>query len=88
MLVIKLFIEFFGEGLEELGVIKSIGNSDYQVKFGQEVLGIDPRYFRPTEVNSLKGDFSLARKELGWKPKIHIKSLIKDMVTHELKNLK
>ena len=48
---------------------------------------IDNKYFRPTEVNSLKGDFSLAKKELGWVPKIHIKTLIKEMVTDELKDI-
>ncbi len=50
------------------------------------IIEIDDKYFRPTEVNSLKGDYSLARKELGWKPRIQIKSLIKDMVTDELEN--
>ena len=46
---------------------------------------IDQKYFRPTEVDSLKGDFSLARKELGWKPLININSLVKEMVREELK---
>ena len=49
------------------------------------IIEIDQKYFRPTEVNSLKGDFNLARKELNWKPKIHINTLINQMVTEELK---
>jgi GDPmannose 4,6-dehydratase len=51
------------------------------------IIEIDNKYFRPTEVNSLKGDFSLAKKELGWMPKIHIKTLIQEMVNDELKFL-
>ena len=50
------------------------------------IIEIDKKYFRPTEVNSLKGDFSLARKELGWKPKIQVKNLVKEMIVEELKN--
>ncbi len=51
------------------------------------IIEIDPRYFRPTEVNSLKGDFSLAKKELGWQPKININTLIDEMVHEELNNI-
>ena len=50
------------------------------------IIEIDPRYFRPTEVNSLKGDFSLAKKELAWQPKININTLIDEMVQKELNN--
>ena len=52
------------------------------------IIQIDQKYYRPTEVNSLRGNFSLAKKELGWKPKTEIKTLIKEMVYTELKNLK
>jgi GDPmannose 4,6-dehydratase len=52
----------------------------------KSIIEIDKKYFRPTEVNSLKGNFSLAKKELNWKPKIHIKSLVKEMIEEELKN--
>ena len=51
------------------------------------IIEIDKRYFRPTEVYSLKGDFSLAKKELGWKPKININSLIAEMIEEELNNV-
>ena len=52
------------------------------------IIEIDKKYYRPTEVDSLKGNFSLAKKELGWMPKIHIKSLINEMVVKELNILK
>ena len=49
------------------------------------IIEIDKKYFRPTEVNSLKGNFSKARKLLNWKPKYSIKNLIKEMIIKELK---
>ncbi len=52
------------------------------------IIEIDKKYYRPTEVDSLKGNFSLAKKELGWTPKIHIKNLINEMVVKELNILK
>ena len=56
------------------------------MKVKKPIIEIDRRYFRPTEVNSLRGNYFLARKELGWKPKIQIKNLIKEMIVEELKN--
>ena len=54
----------------------------------KSIIEIDKKYYRPTEVDSLKGNFSLAKKELGWKPKTHIKSLIKEMVAKEYNTFK
>ena len=51
------------------------------------IIEIDNKYFRPTEVDSLKGDFSLARKELNWKPKIQINELIEEMISEEINQL-
>jgi len=51
------------------------------------IIEIDKKYFRPTEVNSLKGDFSLAKKELSWKPKININNLVDEMIKEEFKNI-
>jgi GDPmannose 4,6-dehydratase len=65
-----------GTGLKEKGYWKN-----------NSIVEIDKKYFRPTEVNSLKGDFSLAKKELGWKPKINIYDLIDEMVKEELNNI-
>ena len=50
------------------------------------IIEIDKKYFRPTEVESLKGDYRKARKILKWKPKIDIKDLVKEMVSYELKH--
>ncbi|MCK5485982.1 MAG: GDP-mannose 4,6-dehydratase, partial [Desulfobacterales bacterium] len=51
---------------------------------GNVIVCIDPRYFRPTEVDTLLGDSSKARKQLGWEPKTTFKELVKEMVTMDL----
>ena len=68
-------IEFVGEGVEEKGIDK---------KTGKVLIEVDPRYFRPAEVDCLLGDSSKARKELGWEPKCELKALIKEMVESDL----
>jgi GDPmannose 4,6-dehydratase len=80
-------IEFNGHGVEEVAKVKAC-NGDYQVPIGQEVLKIDPRYFRPTEVDLLLGDPAKAQKKLGWKPKYDLDSLLKDMMEADLKLFK
>ncbi|MEZ5917554.1 MAG: GDP-mannose 4,6-dehydratase [Parvularculaceae bacterium] len=52
---------------------------------GSELVKIDPRYFRPTEVDLLLGDATKARQELGWKPKVGFKDLVKELVASDLK---
>ncbi|MCX6707122.1 MAG: GDP-mannose 4,6-dehydratase, partial [Candidatus Woesearchaeota archaeon] len=59
-----------------------------RVDTGEIVVKIDPSYYRPAEVDVLLGDSSKARKELGWKPKIMFKELVKEMVESDLKELK
>jgi GDPmannose 4,6-dehydratase len=73
---LKLKIEWKGKGINESGFIN-----------GKKKIIIDKNYFRPTEVESLLGNSKKARKELNWKPRYNIKSLIKDMVVEELKKL-
>jgi GDPmannose 4,6-dehydratase len=73
-------IEFKGEGNKEIGIVASSNNPDFAVKPGQKVVMVDPKYYRPTEVDLLIGDASKARKELGWKPKYDLPMLIKEMV--------
>lgn len=68
-------IEFKGEGVNEVGVDKATG---------KVIIEVDPRYFRPTEVDLLLGDSSKARKELGWEPKYDLPMLIKEMVEEDL----
>jgi GDPmannose 4,6-dehydratase len=80
-------IEFQGHGVEEVAKVKAC-NGDYQVPAGQVVLKIDPRYFRPTEVDLLLGDPTKAQTKLGWKPKHDLDSLLKDMMEADLKLFK
>ena len=63
------------ENLKECGIDQ---------KSGKVIVKIDPKYFRPTEVDFLKGDASKAKKKLGWRPKISFISLVKEMIKHEL----
>lgn len=67
-------IEFKGKGVDEVGIDKSTG---------KVVIEVDPRYFRPTEVDLLLGDSTKAREELGWKPKYDLPALIKEMVQED-----
>ena len=91
--VIKTFfevgieVEFKGKGIEEVGfVVKN--KYDAKVKIGQTVVKIDPRYYRPTDVDELMGDASYAKKILNWAPKYNIDMIIKEMIEYDLKLLK
>ncbi len=78
-------LEFKGKGIDEKGFVKSCSNPRYQIETGKEVLAVDPRYFRPTEVELLIGDATKAKEKLGWVPKYKLKDLIKDMMKNDLK---
>ncbi len=69
-------ITWKGEGLEEKGI---------DAATGREIIHIDPRYFRPTEVDTLLGDPTKAKEKLGWVPKVSFESLVKEMVVEDLK---
>jgi GDPmannose 4,6-dehydratase len=73
-------VAFTGEGVEEKGHVVSVNNPDSKVQVGDVVLEIDPRYFRPTEVELLIGDPTKAKTKLGWEPKHDLASLVKDMM--------
>ncbi len=81
-------IEFKGSGLDEKGFISKIINNKYKFKLGQEVINIDSKYFRPTEVDILIGDSSKARSSLGWKPKYNLSDLVKEMMKNDLNKIK
>ena len=82
-------IAWQGKGLKEVGFIKRIKNKKlYRLKKDQIIIQVDKKYFRPSEVDYLLGDSSKAKKLLGWKPKIHIKKLIKLMIDEDIKNIK
>ena len=77
-------INFKGEGVKEIGYIAACNHPDFQLEIGKEVLAIDPRYFRPTEVDLLIGDPTKAMTKLGWKPKYTLKTLIEEMVEADI----
>ncbi|BBB19561.1 GDP-mannose 4,6-dehydratase [Helicobacter cinaedi] len=77
-------IEFRGEGVNEKGYIKAC-NGEFKLELGKEVVCVDERYFRPTEVDLLIGDASKAREKLGWIPEYDLNALVKDMVQSDLK---
>jgi GDPmannose 4,6-dehydratase len=73
-------VEFKGEGSEEKGYVVSCSNPDFQVESGKLVVAVDPKYFRPTEVDLLIGDPTKSNTKLGWKPKYNLAMLVKEMV--------
>ena len=77
-------LEFKGEGVNETAVVTKCNNPSYQLPVGKEVVGIDPRYFRPTEVDLLIGDPTKANTKLGWIPKYDLPALVKEMVEADL----
>jgi GDPmannose 4,6-dehydratase len=81
-----LELEFTGEGLSEVGTVSAV-TSDMapEVKVGDIVLRIDPRYFRPAEVETLLGDPAKAREVLGWEPQITAQQMCAEMVAEDLK---
>ena len=77
-------LEFKGESVAEKGFVKSCSNPDYQVPIGKEVLAVDPKYFRPTEVDLLIGDPTKAKTKLGWECRYDLGALVKDMMQSDL----
>ena len=80
-------IKFKGDGHEEIGVVVA-NNKSAKVKIGQEIIKIDSRYYRPTEVESLLGDASYAKKTIGWEPTYNIDELVHEMVLNDLEYFK
>ncbi len=78
-------LEFKGKGVEEKGIVKECNDPNYQLEIGKEVVAVDPRYFRPTEVELLIGDATKAKEKLGWKLDYTLPELIKDMMQNDLK---
>jgi GDPmannose 4,6-dehydratase len=74
---------FSGEGENEVGFVVKC-NGDYQLEPGRVIVKVDPKYFRPTEVELLLGDPSKAMSKLGWKPKYDLKSLVKEMIQSDV----
>jgi GDPmannose 4,6-dehydratase len=79
-------LEFTGEGVDEIATITGIeGDKAPALKVGDVVMRIDPRYFRPAEVETLLGDPSKAKKNLGWVPEITAQEMCAEMVMEDHK---
>ena len=85
---IGISLEFKGEGENEVGIVISCSNKDYQLEIGKEVIAVSKKYFRPTEVDLLIGDPTKAKEKLGWVPEISLEELIDEMMESDLKNVK
>ena len=77
-------LEFRGEGVNEKAYVISCKNPEYQIEIGKEVLAVDPKYFRPTEVDLLIGDPTKAKEKLGWIPEYDLNFLVKDMMKSDI----
>jgi GDPmannose 4,6-dehydratase len=77
---IGIEVEFRGAAETEKGYVVSCSNPDFQLPAGREVVAVDPKYYRPTEVDLLIGDPSKAHAKLGWKPKYDLPMLVSEMV--------
>ena len=88
MLVFKelgVIIDFKGKNQKEVGFVVS-NDSEYKLSVGQEILKVDPTYYRPSEVDILVGDSTKAKLKLNWTPKYDLHGLVKDMVQSDLKH--
>jgi len=81
---VGITVEFKGEGVEEKGYVISCSNPEFQVAAGTEVVAVDPKYFRPTEVELLIGDPTKSKTKLGWEPKYDLKGLVAEMVAADV----
>ncbi|BAC93113.1 GDP-mannose-4,6-dehydratase [Vibrio vulnificus YJ016] len=82
-------LEFSGEGIDEIATVVSIDGENAQVlKVGDVIVRVDPRYFRPAEVETLLGDPTKAKEKLGWEPEITVEEMCAEMVQHDLAKAK
>jgi len=77
-------VKFNGKGVNEKAHVIACSNPDYQIEIGKMVVGVDPRYFRPTEVELLIGDATKCNKKLGWEPEYDLAALVSDMVESDV----
>jgi GDPmannose 4,6-dehydratase len=82
--IVGIELTFVGENENEIAKVKACNNPDYQLEIGTTVVRVDPRYFRPTEVDLLIGDASKAQQKLGWKPKYDLDALVEEMVKSDM----
>ena len=83
-----IVLRFEGVGVDEVGVVAAVVNPDIALSPGQTIVRVDPRYFRPTEVETLLGDPTKAREKLGWVPKTSFAELVTEMVRSDYDHAK
>ena len=76
-------LAFSGDGESEIGTVKTVSGTKAKCKPGDVIVKVDPRYFRPTEVETLLGDATKAKTKLGWTPKITLAELVREMVASD-----
>jgi len=82
-------LEFSGEAVNEVATVTAITGTDAPaLKIGDTIVAVDPRYFRPTEVETLLGDPAKAKTELGWVPEITLQQMVEEMVAYDLDQAK
>lgn len=81
-------LAFDGNDEEEVGIVTASYHPDFPVQVGATVVAIDPRYYRPTEVDLLIGDPAKAMRKLGWKPKYNVKTLVAEMIASDMIEVK
>lgn len=81
-------VRFEGEGEKEVGIVASVRDDKAKVKVGDVIVKVDPRYFRPTEVETLLGDPSKAKQKLGWVPQTTFEQLVAEMVESDYTSAK
>jgi GDPmannose 4,6-dehydratase len=85
---VGITVEFKGEGAEERGYVVSCSSPDFQIEAGKEIVAVDPKYFRPTEVELLIGDPTKSKTKLGWTPKYDLKMLVEDMMQSDVEHFR
>lgn len=85
---LQIQIAFEGKGVKEIAKVVCCHHPDYQLPTGAIVVRVDPRYYRPTEVDLLIGDASKARQKLGWEPQYSLQALVSDMICADLESVK
>lgn len=83
--VLGIELEFNGQGVDEVAVVSRVDGNRARCKVGDVIVKVDPRYFRPTEVETLLGDASKAKRKLGWEPRISFAELVEEMVLADFK---
>ncbi len=81
-------VEFKGKDEKEIAVVTACRNPDFKIAVGKEVVAVDARYYRPTEVDLLIGDPTKSQTQLGWKPKYDLAGLVKEMVANDVELFK